>query len=718
VARGAGALGVVLCLLGAARGAGAQAIDTSGFAGEVFQLLNQQRAANGLPALYGASALDSSAQSYAEAMKQATAGGPVFLSHTGPDGSSFQDRINSAGYNDWTTIGENIAAGQKSPQEVVDDWMNSPGHRENILNPAFQDIGIGLAVGPGTWPGGYKDPNVIWWVTDFGSSRVSSSTGNSPAPPSSSPTPAVNPTLPPPTPSNPAPGSPNPSPSPTPAPNPSPSPPPVNIIPTPGVNPSEPGGIPAAVPTTPRSLVVTAFGALGNGIADDSPAIQAALEAAQAGDHIVFPAGTYRLGATILVRKGNLTVEGDGAGSVIQNAGRDGFQLGAVGDTLSQLELRGLRFVGLPGRYRLQGNTAVAIKVTGAQGAFIHACQFDGSGIAVWDAGAPGALTGTHLLNCQVNGWGSSALVLTGGERVESCALVQDDPDRTGRQSDSAVLVRSGSTDVQISGTSVANSRVFAVQVGGDGVNAVTAGIQFHGLTANDCRAGIVIGGGASNPAPIQDLLIEGCAVLGAYDGASIWIKQIDGGVLTGNIVDGGPVGLAVGLWGDGELNGSVTNLRVEANTFRNCDRGIWAESTNGGTVAEVGLPGNTVENCRVPVDLGGLPGVSLLSPSSAGAAPAPTVAWLADGLQQPITRIQSGHHFLIRGSRFGTNGSGSSRVLFLAGSAVLSIPTFIWSDDTIGAVAPSFAGLVYVVVQVEINGMLVTSNRMPLVVQ
>src|SRR5713226_4782392 len=116
-------------------------------------------------------------RSRSEAMMRATAGGPVFLSHTGPDGSTFEHRINAAGYSDWTAIGENIAAGQQSPQQVVDDWMNSPGHRANILDPSFRDVGIGIAVGPGTWPNGYLDPQVTWWTTDFGNSRQSDSSG-------------------------------------------------------------------------------------------------------------------------------------------------------------------------------------------------------------------------------------------------------------------------------------------------------------------------------------------------------------------------------------------------------------------------------------------------------------------------------------------------------------------------------------------------------------
>ncbi len=63
-------------------------------------------------------------------------------SHTGSDGSSPGDRISAAGYGS-SHWGENIAAGHNSPEAVMNTWMNSPGHRENMLTCAFQHIGVG-----------------------------------------------------------------------------------------------------------------------------------------------------------------------------------------------------------------------------------------------------------------------------------------------------------------------------------------------------------------------------------------------------------------------------------------------------------------------------------------------------------------------------------------------------------------------------------------------
>lgn len=65
-----------------------------------------------------------------------------YFSHTSPDGSDPGDRVTAAGYR-WSTYGENIAKGQSSPASVMDSWMNSPGHRANIVNCAFKEIGVG-----------------------------------------------------------------------------------------------------------------------------------------------------------------------------------------------------------------------------------------------------------------------------------------------------------------------------------------------------------------------------------------------------------------------------------------------------------------------------------------------------------------------------------------------------------------------------------------------
>ena len=64
--------------------------------------------------------------------------------HSGSDGSSPQQRIEAAGYRNWTSTGENVAAGYTvgGGADVVEAWLKSPGHCENIMNPKFREIGI------------------------------------------------------------------------------------------------------------------------------------------------------------------------------------------------------------------------------------------------------------------------------------------------------------------------------------------------------------------------------------------------------------------------------------------------------------------------------------------------------------------------------------------------------------------------------------------------
>lgn len=88
-----------------------------------------------------------------------------FYSHTGRDGSTALERIARTGYHPEAT-GENIAAGQPSPASVVEAWMNSEGHRANILNCDFQEIGVGyyhLSPDPG------EIRQVHYWTQVFAS---------------------------------------------------------------------------------------------------------------------------------------------------------------------------------------------------------------------------------------------------------------------------------------------------------------------------------------------------------------------------------------------------------------------------------------------------------------------------------------------------------------------------------------------------------------------
>ncbi|MFI1735006.1 CAP domain-containing protein [Streptomyces acidicola] len=110
-------------------------------AAEVIALTNAERASAGLRPLADDPLLATAAQAHSTDMVAR-----AFYSHTSPDGGEPWHRAAAAG-STRRTIGENIACGQRSAAEVVRGWMDSPGHRANILKPGFTHIGIGFAGG-------------------------------------------------------------------------------------------------------------------------------------------------------------------------------------------------------------------------------------------------------------------------------------------------------------------------------------------------------------------------------------------------------------------------------------------------------------------------------------------------------------------------------------------------------------------------------------------
>ncbi|PZF88686.1 CAP domain-containing protein, partial [Micromonospora deserti] len=112
---------------------------------EVVDLVNAERAKAGC----GALSIDDKLMTAAQRHSQDQADHQD-MSHTGSDGSDAGDRLDRVGYS-WRTYGENVAWNQKTPAAVMDAWMNSPGHRANILNCAFTEIGVGVASSNGPY---------------------------------------------------------------------------------------------------------------------------------------------------------------------------------------------------------------------------------------------------------------------------------------------------------------------------------------------------------------------------------------------------------------------------------------------------------------------------------------------------------------------------------------------------------------------------------------
>lgn len=119
---------------------------------QILDLVNAERQKAGLQPVVRESRLETAAQSHAQDMASRN-----YFEHNTPEGQTPTQQMQNAGYpltGRWST-GQNIARGQTSAQQVMQDWMNSPGHRQNILNPAFQELGVGYVNN--------------YWVQDFGS---------------------------------------------------------------------------------------------------------------------------------------------------------------------------------------------------------------------------------------------------------------------------------------------------------------------------------------------------------------------------------------------------------------------------------------------------------------------------------------------------------------------------------------------------------------------
>ena len=132
-------------------------------------LLNRERAKHDLPPLRRRAQLDLASRRHSEDMIARK-----FFEHDTPEGVDPQQRMLAAGYpSNNAFTGENIAwatGPRSSPAEIVDLWMHSPPHRENILRREFTEIGVGLAPGAPAAPRSEDPP---WtYTTDFGGPPV------------------------------------------------------------------------------------------------------------------------------------------------------------------------------------------------------------------------------------------------------------------------------------------------------------------------------------------------------------------------------------------------------------------------------------------------------------------------------------------------------------------------------------------------------------------
>jgi uncharacterized protein YkwD len=140
-------------------GATARLADRARVASEMLSRVNDARRRSGLPPLASSPLLDRISQEHAEDMLARS-----YFGHRTPEGLGPSDRARADGYR--AGIGENLVEQRFSAQEALEAWLDSPGHRRNILDPGVRELGLGLAVGEGydAAPGGYR----VIWVQSFG----------------------------------------------------------------------------------------------------------------------------------------------------------------------------------------------------------------------------------------------------------------------------------------------------------------------------------------------------------------------------------------------------------------------------------------------------------------------------------------------------------------------------------------------------------------------
>ncbi|MGH2942965.1 MAG: CAP domain-containing protein [Solirubrobacteraceae bacterium] len=130
-------------------------------------LLNAERGKRGLAPLSSHRQLRKAAQAYSANMVRQR-----FFAHVSPQGTTLRSRVSRTSYlrgrlSSWS-LGENLAWGsgdRATPKRIVRSWMHSPGHRDNILDPSFRDIGIGVVIGAPDDVGGRP---AATYTTDFG----------------------------------------------------------------------------------------------------------------------------------------------------------------------------------------------------------------------------------------------------------------------------------------------------------------------------------------------------------------------------------------------------------------------------------------------------------------------------------------------------------------------------------------------------------------------
>ena len=132
----------------------AEPFNAAAWRNEILRLVNVERNSRGLPGVRRNTTLEAQATNYACELIQYD-----YFDHVNPvTGSTLSDRTDELGY-DFLVVGENLAAGQTTPQQAFNDWMQSEGHRDNILDERFTELGVAARTG-----GRFN----FYWIQVFG----------------------------------------------------------------------------------------------------------------------------------------------------------------------------------------------------------------------------------------------------------------------------------------------------------------------------------------------------------------------------------------------------------------------------------------------------------------------------------------------------------------------------------------------------------------------
>ncbi|KUF88238.1 hypothetical protein AM588_10001748 [Phytophthora nicotianae] len=175
-----------LALLLVAATASTDAVPSGDYYSAMLTAVNAARAKQGVPALCMNKKLQAAAQRHSDDMAKNN-----YMAHDGADGSTMSQRITEAGY-EWDGCAENVAAGQEEVDSVMQGWLDSPGHYENIMNRDYTMFGTAYSYNKDTTYG-------IYWTQDFASGETeacdggNSSTPVTPLPPKETPIVIVDP---------------------------------------------------------------------------------------------------------------------------------------------------------------------------------------------------------------------------------------------------------------------------------------------------------------------------------------------------------------------------------------------------------------------------------------------------------------------------------------------------------------------------------------------